>query len=344
MDARVDIFYRQYLQQVVPEKLSFPSDDVLLEPTVQSQIYHHMFWSTEETSLLPPANYQKRILKQLTRRIEGAIRDPDKDEVSGPLMEKMAHLSALEDPSPLETAEAKTICRYTLPSTTEDSLPHTVYIQECPSLLASGGNTGLRTWDASLHLATYLATEAKHLVLGKSVLELGAGRGLLSIICAGRLSAAYVLATDGAQDVRETITRNIDLNPQLARKSRRRIPLEARVLEWGSSAPLGRLLPSKGGSVLYETILGADITYDPDSLEPLASTLSGLAELCPTANIVIAATIRNEDTFDIFLAHCKEQGLSVYDVDFRCPPFELQTGLFHSLDPPIRIVRIRKER
>lgn len=115
------------------------------------------------------------------------------------------------------------------------------------------------------------------------------------------------------------------------------------MLEWGPSAPLGSLLPSKGGSVLYDTILGADITYDPDSLEPLASTLSGLAELCPTANIVIAATIRNEDTFDIFLAHCLEQGFSVYDIDFRCPPFELQKGLFHSLDPPIRIVRIKKE-
>ncbi|ERF68810.1 hypothetical protein EPUS_06254 [Endocarpon pusillum Z07020] len=311
---------------------------------VQSQIYRYMFTTSGIFGFyLPPANYQRRVLKQLTRRIEGAIRDPDEDDISGPLMEKMAHLSTLEDPSPLETAEAKSVLTYILPSTTETVLPNAVFIEECPSLVASGGNTGLRTWAACLHLATYLATEAKHLVLGKSVLELGAGRGLLSIICAGPLSAAYVLATDGDRHVHETITRNVNLNPHLARKPGRQNPLDARVLEWDSSAPLGSLLPSKGGNVLYDTILGADITYDPDSLEPLASTLSGLAELCPTANIVIAATIRNVDTFDIFLAHCLEQGLSVYDIDFRCPPFELQEGLFHSLDPPIRIVRIKKE-
>lgn len=231
-----------------------------------------------------------------------------------------------------------------MPHSTEDLITNAIFIEECPNLLASAGATGRRTWDACLHLATYLATEGKSLVIGKSVLELGVGTGLLSIICAGPLSAAYVLATDGDPDVGKTIERNANLNHHLARKSSRKIPLEARVLEWGSSATLGSVLPSKGGNVLYDTIIGADLTYVLDSLEPLASTIRGLAELCPTAEIVISAAIRNQDTFDIFLAHCLEHGLSVYDIDFRCPRFELQKGLFHNLDPPIRIVRIRKER
>ena len=86
MDARIDIFYRQYLQQVAPEKLSFPPDNVLLEPMVQYQIHRYMFttewifgFDRPSGIYLPPANYQKRVLKQLTRRIEGAIRDPDED-------------------------------------------------------------------------------------------------------------------------------------------------------------------------------------------------------------------------------------------------------------------------
>ncbi len=258
-------------------------------------------------------------------------------------MEKMAHLSTLEYPSILEAAQATSVVTYSMPYTTRPTSANAVAIEERRNLLASNGTTGFRTWGACLHLATYLAIEAKHLVFGKSVLELGAGTGLLSLICAGPLSAAYVLATDGAREVQETIKRNTFANSYFARKPSRQIPVENRVFEWGSSAPLESLLTSKCGSVLYDTILGADITYDPDSLEPLASTLSGLAELCPTANIVIAATIRNEDTFNIFLARCREHNLSVHDIEFRCPPFELQKGLFHSLDPPIRIVRIKKE-
>lgn len=86
MDTRIEIFYRQYLQQVAPEELSFPPDNVLLDSKVQDQMYHYMFTtegifkpSNHEKIHMPPANYQKRVMKQLTRRIEGAIHDPDED-------------------------------------------------------------------------------------------------------------------------------------------------------------------------------------------------------------------------------------------------------------------------
>lgn len=83
MDDRIEILHRQYLQQVAPERLSFPADNVLLEPMIQDQIYRYMFttdWKTGPTGIhLPPTNYQKRFLKLLARRIEGAIRDPDED-------------------------------------------------------------------------------------------------------------------------------------------------------------------------------------------------------------------------------------------------------------------------
>lgn len=257
-------------------------------------------------------------------------------------MEKMASLCLTAEPSPLEAAKMWSRITYSLPYDNQDISSTSVFISECPRLLSSEGKSGRRTWDACLHLATYLVTEGRHFVTNKSILELGAGTGLLSIICAGPLSAAYVLATDGDEDVDKTLVKNIGLNRHLP-PAGRRIPLDGRTLEWGSD-DLAQLLPSKGGNVLYDTILGADITYSLDSLKPLASTLSGLAEICPKVDILIAATIRNEDTFDIFLAHCVDHGLSVYDVDFRCPRFELQKGLFHSLDPPIRIVRIRRQR
>jgi protein-lysine N-methyltransferase EEF2KMT len=264
-------------------------------------------------------------------------------EISNALMEKMAELSAKEDSPPLEAAQTLSILTYIPPYATEDVLANAIFIGENPRLLAAAGSTGLRTWDACLHLATYLASDGRSLIKGKSVLELGAGTGLLSIICAGLLSAAYVLATDRDEDMSQRIERNIGLNHHLTRRSGRWIPVEAGALKWGSSETLGRVLPSMRGNILYDTILGADLIYSLDSFDPLASTISALAELCPTAEIVISAPVRNEDVFDLFLARCLDHGLSVYDVDFRCPRFELQRGFFHNLDPPIRIVRIRRE-
>lgn len=86
MDARIIFFYRQYLQQIGLEKLSFPPDNVLLDPLIQLQIFRFMFTShflfpsdVESGLFLPRPSYQKRVLKELIRRIEAAIRDPDED-------------------------------------------------------------------------------------------------------------------------------------------------------------------------------------------------------------------------------------------------------------------------
>jgi hypothetical protein len=83
---RIEIFYRQYLQQVNFEKLSFPPDNVLLDPIVQSQMCNFMFttyfmYPSEGGSgaFLPLVSYQKRVLKELIRRIEAAISNPDED-------------------------------------------------------------------------------------------------------------------------------------------------------------------------------------------------------------------------------------------------------------------------
>lgn len=258
-------------------------------------------------------------------------------------MEEMASISAIADMSPLEAAQQSTVLTYCLPYGGQEAWNNCILIKESPNVLGSAGGTGRRTWGACLHLATYLATEGRSLITGKSVLELGVGTGLLSIVCAGPLSAAYVLATDGDTEVDKSIQESLKLNSHLSGTSSGKIPLEMRVLEWGSAAVLGRVLQSKGGNILYDTILGADITYSLDSLEPLASTLGGLAELYPRADIVVAATMRNEDTFDLFVAHCLNHSLSVHDIEFDCPQFEQQVGLFHSINPPIRLVRIKRE-
>jgi hypothetical protein len=86
MDPRIRVFYRQYLQEVEVEKLSFPPDNVLLEPKIQFHLHRYMFtihlmYPSEGAGgvFLPRTSYQKRVLKELIKRLGAAISNPDTD-------------------------------------------------------------------------------------------------------------------------------------------------------------------------------------------------------------------------------------------------------------------------
>jgi tRNA G26 N,N-dimethylase Trm1 len=87
-----------------------------------------------------------------------------------------------------------------------------IYIKEDVAFI-SNGTTGLRTWQASLLMLEYL-TENVQLIKGKSILEIGAGCGLIGI-AAKKLGAAAVVMTDVAELVIERIHDNIALNPSI---------------------------------------------------------------------------------------------------------------------------------
>lgn len=85
--------------------------------------------------------------------------------------------------------------------------------RESKSLLLSSGTTGLRTWEAALHLGTYLSTpEGGDLLRGKRVVELGAGTGFLSLFCAKWLPVERVVATDCEEGLVANIARCVQLN------------------------------------------------------------------------------------------------------------------------------------
>ena len=84
LDPRITNFYWQYLQQLEFDKLCFPASSVLLEPVVQAQIQRYMFeahimysfeGSLGTTTHLPSERYQKRVIKEIVQRMEGAITD-----------------------------------------------------------------------------------------------------------------------------------------------------------------------------------------------------------------------------------------------------------------------------
>lgn len=257
-------------------------------------------------------------------------------------MEHMVIKSTANPMSALEAAQQRSVVLYYLPSDFASQAPVRVYIEEARNLLAARGTTGLRVWDASLHLAYYLATEGAALVESKTVLELGAGTGLLSILCAGPLKAARVVSTDGDTEVVGSIEFNADLNATLLEKPDKTRNLVAKVLDWADTPALSQVLQHEGREVAPDLILGADITYATESLEPLVAMFDTLNRMYPAADIIISTVIRNEKTYMDFSNTCTSADFHISSIPFECPPLELQRGFFHKTTPPIRIVRLKR--
>ena len=74
-------------------------------------------------------------------------------------MEHMVTKSTAKPMSAYTAAQQRSIVSYHLPSDFASEAPVFIYIEEARNLLAAHGTTGLRVWDASLHLAYFLSTE-----------------------------------------------------------------------------------------------------------------------------------------------------------------------------------------
>ena len=156
-------------------------------------------------------------------------------------MEHRAHLSVISTHDEFEDAQTLHVHTYYPPIAYEKPGVLPILIKEAPNLLSRGNNVGLRTWEAAMHLAWYLFTQRPELVEEKHVLELGAGTGFLSLLCAGHLEAKHVLATDGMEPVCEGLQSNIDLNIASNTIQNDRAP-KVLQLDWTDLAALDRLL------------------------------------------------------------------------------------------------------
>ena len=252
-------------------------------------------------------------------------------------MNNMAQL-CLESPLPHdEAAMQKTIISYFPPL--DDAPP--IMISESPQLLAAGSNVGLRTWEACLRLSYFLSTEGQSIVKGRKILELGAGTGMLSILCANNLNAKSVMATDGLPEVVASMQRNIALNPKTEPEA---VIAEAAHFDWTNSDTFTHSLGLNkvGEWPKYDLILGADITYNSDYFEPLVKALEILLAVNEKAIILIAGAIRNAKTYEVFLDVCDKHSLDVLEIDYKCPPLHQQKGFFHAIALPIKIMNIRR--
>jgi len=172
------------------------------------------------------------------------------------LVETWGNLIALPKPSQIQQAQQLGYIKYTAPfpptqSPSESgSEPRTVITSESRGLILSSGTTGFRTWEAALHLGTYLSspTVADALIKGKRVLELGAGTGFVSLFCAKYLGSTRVVATDREQALIESI------RDCVGRNAIEEGALVPGIWEWGNEMAL-----DDGEGEGFDVALGADL-------------------------------------------------------------------------------------
>ena len=257
-------------------------------------------------------------------------------EISDDLSGALAGYMTEPLPSESATAQQKSFITYTAPVTIPKAPQITLL--EAPSLLGSSGTTGFRTWEAALFLGAYLTSvDGRHLVANQNVIEVGAGTGFLSILCAKHLNAQYVLATDGSREVIAGLETNIALN-SLDESSL----IQTSVLQWGHTL-INSVADCRGTGKVYDLAIGADVTYDVRSIPPLIATLRDLFELYPNLQVFIAATIRNKDTFESFLSACLKNSFTFRKLNFLTTPSNQQVGFFVSTSTQIEILCITRE-
>mmetsp|Transcript_3678 Transcript_3678/g.5598 ORF Transcript_3678/g.5598 Transcript_3678/m.5598 type:complete len:288 (-) Transcript_3678:2482-3345(-) len=126
--------------------------------------------------------------------------------------------------------------------------------------------TGMGIWECAEVLSEYL-DKYPEIVSGRRVQELGCGGSALCSIVASLRGATAVQATDGDADVLSLARYNLDTNDASQ--------VETRLLRWEHALA--------ADTTSFDVVLGADVTYYPDSAQALANAL--LASSAPVAYI-----------------------------------------------------------
>ena len=194
--------------------------------------------------------------------------------------------------------------------------------------IISGGTTGLFSWTASFILADYFLTNYEKVFNDWSssagstldteddviVLELGAGTGLLSILTSQLLTkrkmspSVKFISTDHHPKVLRNLSRNITLNHSNA---------VIEELDWmcipANPPPAIASLHKK-----IKVIIASDVVFHPSLIPHLVDTMVYL--LADKGMVYMATTIRNEETWQLFI-DCIEKdklALTPIDVDVHC--------------------------
>ncbi|XP_053976785.1 protein-lysine N-methyltransferase EEF2KMT isoform X1 [Hylaeus volcanicus] len=185
-----------------------------------------------------------------------------------------------------------------------------ISIQESTNII-SEGTTGLCSWQGAVELSKW-CIENKSEFCGKVILELGCGVGLTGLSIIKKCSPKQYVFTDCHRTVLEMVSANIKFNLQKNKETVQIKPqlktdrlkfqmrynntnVEVMELRWED---IKKYLTENW--TVPDVIIGADILYETNSFSALVVGLKALLSFNNRYGI-IAATIRNMDTFSLFL-------------------------------------------
>ncbi|XP_065347850.1 protein-lysine N-methyltransferase EEF2KMT isoform X1 [Cloeon dipterum] len=177
----------------------------------------------------------------------------------------------------------------------------------------SGGTTGLSLWQAGFALAEWCLENRERLV-GKTVLELGSGCGFTGMAIAAGCSAKQVIMTDGHKKVLQQLVETVNINCseekiEVGTGENQDLLLKTCVEETAVSV---LNLPWENSSDVIieeppELIIAADVVYDPSAFKDLSNTLLNLLARTKGVEVILACTLRNEDTLNGLFATLGDQ-------------------------------------
>lgn len=139
-------------------------------------------------------------------------------------------------------------------------------------------STGLTVWRASDHLNDYIYRNMD-LFRCSSIIELGAGLGIVSILIDKLGLSKTIIASDGDETTLNLLETNISLtNANVICKK----------LVWGNSFDIGLI---KNEFFCFDLIVGADIIYEESQIPILLATIKEL--LKPEGLFILAFARRN---------------------------------------------------
>ncbi|KAG9248406.1 putative methyltransferase-domain-containing protein [Calycina marina] len=113
------------------------------------------------------------------------------------------------------------------------------------------------------------------------ILELGAGCGIVGITLSTAIPSSQILLTD-LPEASEILTHNLALLPQTRRKP------TYQVLDWTEP------LPPNVQSTIWDVVVVADCTYNPDVVPDLVATLGNIAAGNSNVLVLLAMKVRHE--------------------------------------------------
>lgn len=160
-------------------------------------------------------------------------------------------------------------------------------------------STGLTLWRASYQLCDYMVKHV-HFLQNKRILELGAGLGLCGLV-AHKLGAETVVMTDGDTDTLSAMRKNVAQNITCQKNQNQ---VECRQLEWDHKK--ANQFRQRRGT--FDLILGSDIIYVEQIIEPLFATVLQLLSNSKESQFWLAYARRNV-SIDLVLKEARRVGL-----------------------------------